>query len=90
MEVFKKRGALRKISINVNALRTETVEGIFFGPPCPGFSFMIFAEALNDRRGTRVVTTSMVRTASVTDDGYRFQTLNSEYELIVNERKVDH
>lgn len=80
---YIKRGVLRKISTNLNALRTDEVRGIFFCPPCPSLRFTLFGRAIDPRQKTRVVSTSMVRYAELTEFGFRFETLNSTYELHV-------
>jgi hypothetical protein len=84
IRIYRKFGMLTKISKNQNALRTNTVEGTFYGPPCAGFSFKIYSTPLTPSHDYREVTTSIVQSVELTDYGFRFKTVNSIYDLYIS------
>lgn len=77
-------GTLKKLSDNETALRTSEVKGSFPWPPAPGFSFVIYGKSLTDTDRVRQVATSTIESVERTSTGYRFKTMNSEYELEVH------
>lgn len=77
---------LTKISDNVNALRTDTVEGYTAALPEAGSRFRMYAEGLDNPSLLRLVETNYVVEAFLKDDGdYQFQTASGTvYTLKVN------
>ncbi len=88
----KYTGTLKKVSQNVNNIRTEYVDGFYLDKPKAGRCFMLFARSLDPEKDFRLIQTSVVREVSETNDFVHlitFKTMNSEYTLTVDEEEVE-
>ena len=87
-------GTLRKISENVNELRTRAVVGVFPHLPEIGSRFLIFAEPLEEANADfRLVSTSLVLTVNfLSSRSILFETQNSTYqlELLLSENETSN
>ncbi len=75
------RVRLTKIQSNHTNLRTDVIEGETEKLPKKGGSFQMSSKGLE--YGIRVVTTTEIQFVEKMDDNYRFNTLNSIYQLEV-------
>ena len=75
--------ALTKIKSNHSVLRTDIVEGATEELPEKGKVFQLIGNGL--KFGNRIVTTSEVQFVEKQNDEYRFNTLNSTYNLRIIE-----
>lgn len=76
------KAKLTKISNNKNALRTDSIEGMFIDLPKIDSSFTIFGEPLNPIADARMIYTSYVKEIKMESDKViTLITENSEYQL---------
>ncbi len=79
-------GKLVRLHSTNNNLRTKEVEGVFDQLPTVGQGFKLIGESLDFEGGSRLIFTSNVIEVVRKDIGvWSFQTLNSFYELHINE-----
>jgi len=82
------KGKLTKLSQNVNALRTDDIEGEFENLPTIGEHFIIINdEPINPIASGRIVRTSKIEEIrSEKENQYEFDTENSTYLLEIYEK----
>jgi len=81
------KGRLVKLSVNLNALRTDEVVGDFLYPKV-GERFVMLSDALEPGFGCRIINTSPVtKVHDETGDYVEFSTLNSLYGLYILENE---
>lgn len=81
------RGVFRRVN-GGDALRTDSIDGIFFVRPKVGQRFHLLAEPLDPKMSARSIITSMVKSINHTGTSIIIETENSTYELIENKESA--
>jgi hypothetical protein len=81
------QGTLKKISSNIENLRSDEIVGVFAEWPTIGMPFVIVSDSLTFVGGGRFIKTTQVKAIRALDNGLEFDTQNSTYQITTMEKQ---